>query len=142
MTKAERKNLWILNLMWLALLAWLAIGWTDTGYRETFTVCPTKLVWSIPCPTCGVTRAFLLAAHGRFAEAVQMNINVIPLVPAYLLFPLAGIVGLVTGKNLQLRLLSVADKVTKKWSFVVPFALFEIAAEALNLYHHFTVGMP
>ena len=73
MTKQERKTLWICNLMWFALLLWLAIGWTDSSYRETITVCPTKLVWHIPCPTCGVTRAFLLTAHGRFAEALQMT---------------------------------------------------------------------
>ena len=142
MTKQERKTLWICNLMWFALLLWLAIGWTDSSYRETITVCPTKLVWHIPCPTCGVTRAFLLTAHGRFAEALQMNINVLLLFPAYIIFPIAGILGLATGKNLQLKLLNITDKVCKKWSFIVPFASFEITAEALNLYHHFTIGMP
>ena len=128
--------------MWLALLLWLAVGWTDSGYRETITICPTKLVWHIPCPTCGVTRAFLLTAHGRFADALSMNINVLLLVPAYIIFPLAGIIGLVSGKNMQVRLLRFVGKITKRWSFIVPFALFEIVAEALNLYHHFTIGMP
>jgi hypothetical protein len=142
MTKQERKTLWVCNLMWLALLLWLAVGWTDSGYRDTVTVCPTKLVWRMPCPTCGVTRAFLLTAHGRFAEALQMNINVLLLIPAYIIFPLAGIIGLATGKNLQLRLLNTVDKMCRKWAFVVPFAIFEITAEALNLYHHFTIGMP
>lgn len=142
MTREEKRNLWLCNIMWLALLLWLAVGWTDSGYRETITICPTKLVWHIPCPTCGVTRAFLLTAHGRFADALSMNINVLLLVPAYIIFPLAGIIGLVSGKNMQVRLLRFVGKITKRWSFIVPFALFEIVAEALNLYHHFTIGMP
>lgn len=142
LTKEEKKNLWLCNLMWFALLAWLAVGWTEDGYRETITVCPTKLVWQIPCPTCGVTRAFLLSAHGRFAEAFHMNINVFFLIPLYIAFPVAGIIGLVTGRNIQIKMLRLAEKVTRRWSFIVPFAIFEIFAEALNLYHHFTIGMP
>ncbi|MDD7317302.1 MAG: DUF2752 domain-containing protein [Prevotella sp.] len=143
MTSAEeKKRLLLLNIVWAALLLWLALNCTADGYRDTFTVCPTKLFFSIPCPSCGVTRAFLLAAHGHFAEALRMNINVVLLVPAYIAFPLAGIAGAVLRKNLQQRMLDAAGKLLRQWWIVLPLAVFEIAAEALNLYHHFTLGMP
>ena len=105
-------------------------------------MCPTKLLWSVPCPSCGVTRAFLLAVHGRFLEAVQMNINVIFLVPIYVVFPIVGIVGMIMRKNLQQMMLDTAEKYMRQWRFIVPFALFEITAEVLNIYHHLTCGMP
>lgn len=141
-TREERKKLRLLNIIWAALLLWLVVNWTDGGYKNTVTVCPTKLLWSIPCPSCGVTRAFLLAVHGRFVEAVQMNINVIFLVPIYVAFPIVGIVGMIMRKNLQQMMLDTAEKYMRQWRFIVPFALFEITAEVLNIYHHFTCGMP
>lgn len=131
-----------LNIAWAALLVWLAVNWDEGGYRNTVTVCPTKLTLGLPCPSCGLTRAFLLAAHGRIADAVRMNINVVLAAPAYIAFPLAGIAGLATRRNLQRRMIDAVDKYMRQWRFVLPFAIFEIAAEALNLYNHFTCGMP
>ncbi|RRC98428.1 DUF2752 domain-containing protein [Prevotella sp. OH937_COT-195] len=141
-TGEKRKKLWILNIAWAVLLIWLAVNWTERGYQHTVTVCPTKLLCGMPCPSCGLTRAFLLVAHGRFVEAVQMNINVLLLVPVYIAFPVAGLVGLVTRRNLQQRMLDIAEKYMRQWRVVVPIALFEITAEILNLYNHFSCGMP
>jgi hypothetical protein len=35
--------------------------------------CPLLLVFGIPCPTCGITRATRLALHGDFAGATHMH---------------------------------------------------------------------
>ncbi|MDR1020911.1 MAG: DUF2752 domain-containing protein [Synergistaceae bacterium] len=43
------------------------------------TLCLWKLALGFPCPGCGLTRAFLLLARLRFAEAARMNILVTPL---------------------------------------------------------------
>lgn len=36
-------------------------------------VCPARMFLSIPCPTCGLTRSFLLLAQGKFVEATVMQ---------------------------------------------------------------------
>jgi hypothetical protein len=50
------------------------------------TFCLWKLSLGFPCPGCGLTRAFLLLARLRFAEAAMRNILIIP----FLLFASAA----------------------------------------------------
>lgn len=40
----------------------------DIGYR-----CPFRAMTGVPCPSCGATRAFVLAGSLRFADAVRIN---------------------------------------------------------------------
>jgi hypothetical protein len=43
--------------------------------------CPTKALLGISCPGCGLTRAFLLCAHGHVLAALRMH----PAAPVLLL---------------------------------------------------------
>lgn len=36
-------------------------------------ICPLRMIFGIPCPGCGITRAFLLALQGKFYEATVMH---------------------------------------------------------------------
>jgi hypothetical protein len=36
-------------------------------------LCSWRQLTGIPCPGCGLTRSFTFMAHGRFAEAFQLN---------------------------------------------------------------------
>lgn len=38
------------------------------------TICLFRNLFSLPCAGCGMTRAFLLLGHGRWADAVRMNL--------------------------------------------------------------------
>ncbi|MDB5216292.1 MAG: hypothetical protein JWO86_4219 [Myxococcaceae bacterium] len=55
--------------------------------------CPVLLVAGVPCPTCGVTRAFLLALHGDVAGAMRMHPLMWLAVPVTLLFFGAELLG-------------------------------------------------
>ncbi len=48
-------------------------------------LCPMALMTGIPCPGCGLTRAFCLMTHGRLAEALSYH-ALAPAVLAYLAF--------------------------------------------------------
>lgn len=44
-------------------------------HREVFSVCLLKDIFGIPCPGCGLTRAFLFLAHGDLRSAMGLNAN-------------------------------------------------------------------
>jgi hypothetical protein len=50
-------------------------------------ICPVRLFWGIPCPGCGLTRSFLLAFRGRFAEATTMHPFWIPILLGAIVYP-------------------------------------------------------
>jgi Protein of unknown function (DUF2752) len=45
-------------------------------------VCPFRLVTGLPCPGCGMTRAWVFMTHGRVADAVSANPFVLVTMPA------------------------------------------------------------
>ena len=48
--------------------------------------CIFKSIFGIPCPGCGLTRAFRAIFHGNFLEAEKYNILSIPILIFYLFF--------------------------------------------------------
>jgi hypothetical protein len=45
-------------------------------------VCPFRLATGLPCPGCGMTRAWVFMTHGRVADAVSANPFVLVTMPA------------------------------------------------------------
>jgi uncharacterized protein DUF2752 len=46
-------------------------------------VCGSRLLWGVPCPGCGLTRAFCFMSHGEFEAALRFN-ALAPVAAAYL----------------------------------------------------------
>ncbi len=46
------------------------LPWLDTPLPES---CTAQRLLGADCPGCGLTRSFVLTAHGRFREAMQMH---------------------------------------------------------------------
>jgi hypothetical protein len=58
----------------LVAAAALAIARGYPVWREYVHVaCPTLVVFGVPCPTCGATRAFAALAVGQWGEALSWN---------------------------------------------------------------------
>ncbi len=48
------------------------------GWRSPVPLCAVKALAGLECPGCGMTRAFLLIGHGRFADATAMHPIAVP----------------------------------------------------------------
>jgi hypothetical protein len=59
------------------------------GWESPVPLCAVKALTGLDCPGCGMTRAFLLIAHGRVAEAAAAHPASLP---AFLI--VAGMAGL------------------------------------------------
>jgi hypothetical protein len=49
------------------------------AYVPIYLPCLFKTLTTIPCPACGLTRAFIFAAHFNIPAAISMNILFLPL---------------------------------------------------------------
>ncbi len=65
------------------LLCTVLLGVTERVFGGT---CWVRLALGIPCPACGITRAFLLFLRGDFAGAWQMHAMLFPVLFGVLLF--------------------------------------------------------
>jgi len=55
------------------LAAGVACLWSPDGVADGPVVCPFRLITGLPCPGCGLTRAWVYAAHGRWADSFAAN---------------------------------------------------------------------
>lgn len=71
-------------------------------------ICPARMFLGIPCPGCGVTRAFALALKGQFREATIMH----PLWIFLTILMVAFIVGryMIEDKDKSDRLINILKK--------------------------------
>ena len=69
----------------LAISAKIVYNTVWVKYMITLFSCPIYRIFGIPCPTCGVTRAYILFFSGRFYEAFLMH--PLFLLPLIFLFP-------------------------------------------------------
>ena len=79
--------------------------------------CLVKLIFNIPCPGCGLTRAFVMASRLDVIGAVSTNILFLPIVIGAAAYLAAAVLDLYTKKQALDRL----DRLlAKKW--VIAFA--------------------
>ena len=84
-------------------------------------LCLFRRVTSLPCPSCGMTRAFVALARGEFARAVAYNIAA-PFVYAAVWLGLALAVGeLASGRAL------IAPLWKRTWRIVLPVVVVVMA---------------
>lgn len=69
-----RKKLLIVNLILIGVVALYCFLLTVTGIT-----CPFKAIFNIPCPTCGVTRAFKSLFVGDIKGYFDYNAFALPL---------------------------------------------------------------
>ncbi len=83
MTKPKHFKIKILGTLLYGAI--LILGWFTVGVP-----CPFKLIFGIPCPLCGMTRAFVSLLKLDFSAAFEYNAMVWSLPILYLLFLFDG----------------------------------------------------
>ena len=98
------------------------------------TVCPSKLLWHIPCPGCGTTRAFLLILKGDILEGISLNPNSIIAVVYLAIFPFLLLIDVIFQVHSVYDLYLFVNKVLSvKWVFVF-ILMFEFAVWIHNIW--------
>jgi len=96
------------------LVLWLApAGVLDRGP----VICPFRRLTGLPCPTCGLTRSWRAALHGRLRESVALH----PLGPLTVVGAAAfaaGIDKLNPGLTRRLQSWTVVGPLATAWVFV------------------------
>lgn len=53
--------------------------------KNTFSVCPTKLIAGVRCPLCGMGKSFSFISHGHFKNVLSTNKSAFFFYPLYLI---------------------------------------------------------
>lgn len=103
----NRKDVFILILVYLFGIVWIVL---NKCLNLSITLCPTKILWGIPCPGCGITRAIKLCFEGDLWAAVLMNPNIILVWIILPIAPFILIIQLTTRKDYIARINAFLDK--------------------------------
>ena len=69
----DPRRIYLLTLvLLLAGSAWMFVN-VSHGVDGDHTICIFKNLTSLPCPSCGTTRALALILNGQVADALEMN---------------------------------------------------------------------
>lgn len=70
----SRQDTIVLSLVYALGVVWVILN----KYLDIdIVLCPTKVLFGIPCPGCGITRALKRCFEGAWGAAIQMNPNII-----------------------------------------------------------------
>lgn len=105
--------------------------------QTTITVCPSKLVYQIPCPGCGVTRATLLMLKGSIVDALMMNPNCLFAVVFLYVYPILLLLGIINKKSYIMLSYQMMDKTLKN-----KICLYILLVSELMIWiHNIVVGI-
>ena len=76
-------------------------------HREIFRLCLLKDLFGIPCPGCGITRAFLFIAHGDLHSAMELNVNSLLVFSLVVLFWLHSMFKVLTQNEIKIQLTKI-----------------------------------
>ena len=94
-------GVYILGMVWITL---------NNIYDINMMLYPTKILFGIPCPGCGMTRAIKHCLEGELMAAVRMNPNIILVCIVLPIAPFILITQLATNKDYIARINAFLDK--------------------------------
>lgn len=97
------------------------------------TICPSKLLYKIPCPGCGVTRATLLFIEGHIKQALLLNPNCLFAVIFIYLYPIIALYSLLYKQSYIAYLYNITNNALKNKIILFIVIFFETAIWLHNI---------
>ncbi|MEG1580149.1 MAG: DUF2752 domain-containing protein [Bacteroidaceae bacterium] len=94
---------------------------TEAGY--TFVICPFRLIFGIPCPACGSTRALIAIQNGSFLDALRINPLSYLLLTGAIIALLVLLLDVLFQKRYTWQLYLLFDKSMRRPIFFIPSLL-------------------
>ena len=126
MSNSERRELLLISLFYLTGFVWVLCALV---FDIHITVCPSKLIYGMPCPGCGTTRALTLLLGGHPLDAAMMNPNIYILIIALVTLPVVLLMKHLTGRDYLLRF----NQWLERKSVLIPFLLIELGIWLKNI---------
>ena len=128
------KKFYIISVIaYIAVIIWLVVVTTFEGQTQ-ITVCPSKMLYHIPCPGCGITRATILFLGGDFYKAFFLNPNVVFSLSFIFVYPILVILSLLTRKHLIIYTFRLLDSFLKRKMALLVVLFLELAIWICNIY--------
>jgi len=99
--------------------------------------CLFYLVFRIPCPACGLTRAFVMASRFNFVGAVSMNILFLPIVVGGAAFFVGAVLDFFWGKDL----VNWLNLLLARWWVITLAAVLMLTSWGINIYRTLVLGI-
>ncbi|MBX7182076.1 MAG: DUF2752 domain-containing protein [Bacteroidia bacterium] len=119
------------------LFAYALLAWSYNTKSTGPSVCMFKQLTSLPCPSCGSTRAILELAHGNFMHSFLLNPIGIFLACLLVILPLWISKDVLTGSNSFFIRFQQTNQLLKKPSVLLPF----LALVAVNWWWNISKGL-
>ncbi len=120
-------------LLLLSIVFWLIYN-LFVGYD--FVICPTKRFLHIPCPGCGMTRAFVEIINGNVYDAIFYNANIIIVLPVFILFLIMILYDIIFLKITLFISYNIINNHINKKSFIMLFIVFEAIIECHHIFNN------
>lgn len=113
------------------LLATLGCTYIVLSYFDLIHIpmCLSKIIFHIPCPSCGSTRALMKILHGDVAGGIMFNPNVLILIAIILLLPVAIYLRYTRCPGIFRSI----NRFLARPAVFIPFAIFELCIWIRNI---------
>jgi len=122
------------NVLFIFILPFL-LGFILYYIKSNFTICALMNFTHIPCPACGLSRAFGELTHFNLINAIRYNIGIVILAPFFLIVVITQLLSVKIKKEIYKFCIKNINIIRISLSFIIIFFLIN---GIIRIIDHFT----